>query len=153
MSSRRKSSTITTVPFPMVPARSVLMLCQRSCPKGLAAIRRFCRILELVEFRLPEAGKVALSPPEGYFTCYEAYLMQCHLWFPIPELIVQLLNRFNLSISQQLKLTILGGSLLFEILGAWRILMCAKQVISLVETMKSSFFPDLFVQTTYQSSR
>ncbi|KAF3485896.1 hypothetical protein F2Q69_00054815 [Brassica cretica] len=26
--------------------------------------------------------------------------MQCHLWFPIPELIVQLLNRFNLSISQ-----------------------------------------------------
>ena len=26
--------------------------------------------------------------------------MQCHLWFPIPELIVQLLSRFNLSISQ-----------------------------------------------------
>ena len=40
-------------------------------------------------------------------------------------------------------------SLLFEILGAWRRLMCAKQVISLVETMKSVFFPDLFVQTTY----
>ncbi|KAF3527580.1 hypothetical protein DY000_02039175 [Brassica cretica] len=29
----------------------------------------------------------------------DAYLMQCHLWFPIPELIVQLLNCFNLSIS------------------------------------------------------
>ncbi|WZZ35102.1 hypothetical protein YC2023_018503 [Brassica napus] len=26
--------------------------------------------------------------------------MQCHLWIPMPELIVQLLNRFNLSISQ-----------------------------------------------------
>ena len=26
--------------------------------------------------------------------------MQCHLWFPIPEIIVQLLNRFNLSTSQ-----------------------------------------------------
>ncbi|WZZ71147.1 hypothetical protein YC2023_082517 [Brassica napus] len=48
-----------------------------------------------------------------------------------------------------LKLTILGESLLFEILGAWRRLMCAKQVISLVETMKLRFFPDLFVQMTY----
>ncbi|KAF2589212.1 hypothetical protein F2Q70_00038981 [Brassica cretica] len=72
----------------------------RSCPNGLAAIRRFCRIPESVKFRLPEGGEVAQSPPEGYFTCYETYLMQCHLWFPIPELIVQLLNRFNLSISQ-----------------------------------------------------
>ena len=53
----------------------------RGCPNGLAAIRRFCRVPELVEFRLPEAGEVALSPPEGNFTCYEAYLMQCHLWF------------------------------------------------------------------------
>ena len=48
-----------------------------------------------------------------------------------------------------LKLVILGGSLLFEILSAWKRLMCAKQVISLDETMKLSFFPDLFVQTTY----
>ena len=38
---------------------------------------------------------------------------------------------------EPLKLTILGGSLLFEILGAWRRLLCAKQVISLVKTMKS----------------
>ena len=37
----------------------------RSCPNGLAAIRRFCRVSESVEFRLPEAGEVALSPPEG----------------------------------------------------------------------------------------
>ncbi|KAF2563973.1 hypothetical protein F2Q70_00017392 [Brassica cretica] len=72
----------------------------RSCPNGLAAIRHFCRVPELVEFRLPEAGEVALSPPEGYFTCYEAYLMQCHLRFPIPELIIQLLNHLNLSIGQ-----------------------------------------------------
>ncbi|KAG2270531.1 hypothetical protein Bca52824_065086 [Brassica carinata] len=72
----------------------------RSCPNGLAAIRRFCRIPESVEFRIPEGGEHAQSPPEGYFTCYEVYLMQCHLCFPIQELIVQLLNRFNLSISQ-----------------------------------------------------
>uniref|UniRef100_A0A0D3DKG2 Uncharacterized protein n=1 Tax=Brassica oleracea var. oleracea TaxID=109376 RepID=A0A0D3DKG2_BRAOL len=72
----------------------------RSCLNGLAAIRRFCRVPDSVEFRLPEAGEVARDTPEGYFTCYEAYLMQCHIWFPIPELIVQLLNRINLSISQ-----------------------------------------------------
>ena len=72
----------------------------KSCPNGLAAIRRFCRVPESVEFRLPEAGEVARDPPEGYFTCYEAYFLQCYLWFPIPKLIVHLLNRFNLSISQ-----------------------------------------------------
>ncbi|KAF3533913.1 hypothetical protein DY000_02041547 [Brassica cretica] len=72
----------------------------KSCPNGLAAIRSFCRVPELVEFLLPEAGQVAGSLPEGYFTCYEAYLMQCHLWFPIPEVILQLHNRFKLSIGQ-----------------------------------------------------
>ena len=41
---------------------------------------------------------------------------------------------------EPLKLTILDGSLLFGILGAWRRLLCAKQVISLVETMKLVFF-------------
>ena len=46
-----------------------------SCQNGLAAIRRFCRIPESVEFRLPEGGEVAQSPPEGYITCYETYLM------------------------------------------------------------------------------
>ncbi|KAF2573353.1 hypothetical protein F2Q70_00004872 [Brassica cretica] len=54
---------------------------------------------------------------------------------------------------EPLKLVILGGLLLFEIMGAWKRLMCAKQVISLVETMKLRFFPDLFVQTTYRSVR
>ena len=62
----------------------------RSCPNGLAASWSFCRVLGLVEFHLPEAGEVAASTHEGYFTCYEAYLMQCHLWFPIPEVIKQL---------------------------------------------------------------
>ena len=30
----------------------------KSCPNGLAAIRSFCRVPGLVEFRLPEAGEV-----------------------------------------------------------------------------------------------
>ncbi|KAF3523095.1 hypothetical protein F2Q69_00048246 [Brassica cretica] len=72
----------------------------KSCPNGLAAIRSFCRVPELVEFLLPEAGEVVGSLTDGYFTCYEAYLMQCHLWFPIPEVILHLHNRFKLSIGQ-----------------------------------------------------
>ena len=75
--------------------------CQsKSCQNGLAAIRSFCRIPEAVEFRLPEAGEVAEFPPDSYFTCFEAYLMQCHLWFPLPEAVVRLFGHFWLSIGQ-----------------------------------------------------
>ncbi|KAG5384144.1 hypothetical protein IGI04_035614, partial [Brassica rapa subsp. trilocularis] len=56
-----------------------------------------------------EAYWVAMTAPpaesltcraRGYFTCYEAHLLRCYLWFPIPEVIIQTLNRFELSISQ-----------------------------------------------------
>ncbi|KAF2557427.1 hypothetical protein F2Q68_00016791 [Brassica cretica] len=71
-----------------------------SCPNGISAVRSFCRTPELVEFRLPEPGEVSGYPPEGYFRCYEAYLMQCNLWSPIPEIIVQLFDRFKFLIGQ-----------------------------------------------------
>ncbi|KAF3555536.1 hypothetical protein F2Q69_00013431 [Brassica cretica] len=67
-----------------------------SCPNGLDAIRSFCKVPESVEFRLPVVGEVAESLPDGYLTCFEVYLMQCHLWFPLPEIIVQLFSRFGL---------------------------------------------------------
>ena len=71
-----------------------------SHPLYIETVRRFCRVPDSVEFRLPRAGERADALTDGYFTCYEDHLLRCRLWFPILELIVLVLNRFRLSISQ-----------------------------------------------------
>ncbi|KAF2533202.1 hypothetical protein F2Q70_00029692 [Brassica cretica] len=69
-------------------------------PDYLTTLRDFYQIPSGVVFRIPSGNESAKNPPEGFFTCYEAFLVYCRMWFPFPGTIVRALHHFGLSISQ-----------------------------------------------------
>ncbi|CAG7863771.1 unnamed protein product, partial [Brassica rapa] len=91
-------------PEPWVPMRPfserVVGRPSRCTLPFLGAVRSFCHVPENVDFRLPLEGERADEPPEGFFTLYEDHLMRARLWFPIPSVLVEFLNRLDVSISQ-----------------------------------------------------
>ncbi|KAF2561827.1 hypothetical protein F2Q70_00018162 [Brassica cretica] len=48
----------------------------------------------------PKWQRECEEPSGRFFTCYEAFLVYCRMWFPIPGTIVRTLHHFGLSISQ-----------------------------------------------------
>ncbi|KAF2590290.1 hypothetical protein F2Q70_00038849 [Brassica cretica] len=87
--------------YPTRPATQLdLTLSSRTSPAYLKTLREFYRVPSGVVFRVPVDGESAEDPPEGFFTCYEAFLTHFRMWFPIPEAIDCALDHFELSISQ-----------------------------------------------------
>ncbi|WZZ69822.1 hypothetical protein YC2023_081192 [Brassica napus] len=97
---KEKSFPVLTIVWSRKRIRAgVLTSFSLSCDRSIIS-----RMLWSSGFPIPE--NVLTAPPEGYFTCYEAFVVRCRLWFPIPEILVRVLDRLAVAISQLTPLAI-----------------------------------------------
>ncbi|KAF2536785.1 hypothetical protein F2Q68_00020673 [Brassica cretica] len=90
------------IPIPKRPVRSPNAPLAPSMVSSdyLTTLRDFYQIPNGVVFRIPSGNESVEDPPEGFFTCYEAFLVYSRMLFPIPGTIVRAPCHFGLSISQ-----------------------------------------------------
>lgn len=101
MSISHTASVPTTYALKKLPSRrKVPKELRKCCSTYLETIHRFCPVPDDVTFRIPRQEERVETPPPGFFTCYQAHLMRFRIWFPIPVIVVKVLNRFNVSLSQ-----------------------------------------------------
>ncbi|KAL0702495.1 hypothetical protein Bca4012_058617 [Brassica carinata] len=48
-------------------------------PEYLTILRNFYQVPSGVTFRIPTVGESARNPPQGFFSCYEAFLVYCRM--------------------------------------------------------------------------
>ncbi|KAF3545019.1 hypothetical protein DY000_02007009 [Brassica cretica] len=73
------------IPIPKRPVRSpnTPLTPSMVSPDYLTTLRDFYQIPSGVVFRIPSGNESAKNPPEGFFTCYEAFLVYCRMWHSI----------------------------------------------------------------------
>ncbi|KAL0702288.1 hypothetical protein Bca4012_058410 [Brassica carinata] len=95
----RSLPPLQDIPIPKRPVRSpnAPLTPSMVSPDYLTTLRNFYQIPSGVVFRIPSGDESARNPPEGFFSCYEAFLAYCRIWFPIEGRVRQLWDSIEVS--------------------------------------------------------
>lgn len=59
-----------------------------------------CGMHEGLDFLVPRHDKCPWTPPPSYICLYESFFLQCNLWFPLPDLVIDYCVEQRMVISQ-----------------------------------------------------
>ncbi|CAE6126451.1 unnamed protein product [Arabidopsis arenosa] len=87
-----------------------------------------------ITFIIPRPADRPCNPPRDYICLYEAYFRQCHMWFPIPTLLISFIHHRHLAILQLTPAAICNfvGALTFGAEGGYQVnLRCFEEMTML----------------------